>query len=141
MLIENRSGVATVEPGGRGLYFEQGRPLYPFEFNPYAIVNSGARIERHDLISGDTEVHIERPGGAFNPALSPDGRTLAYLNRDVDDTVLVLQNLETRRTGSSCGDSIPIGRRAAASRDRTRTWRGIRTANRSSCRSAAVSMP
>lgn len=96
VLIENRSGAATVEPDGRGIYFEQGRPLYPFEFNPYAIVNSGARIERHDLVSGATAVHIERPGGAFNPTLSPDGRTLAYLNRDVDDTVLVVQNLETQ---------------------------------------------
>lgn len=96
VIVENRSGVAAAEPGGRGLYFEQGRPLYPFEFNPYAIVNSGARIERHDLISGETDVRVERPGGAFNPTLSRDGRTLAYLNRDVDDTVLILQDLDTR---------------------------------------------
>jgi Tol biopolymer transport system component len=96
VLVENRSGVATVERDGGGLYFEQGRPVYPFEFNPYAVVNSGARIERHDLRSGETEVRLERPGGAFNPALSPDGRSLAYLNRDVDDTILIVQDLQTR---------------------------------------------
>ena len=97
VLVENRSGVATVEPSGDGLYFEQGRPLYPFEFNPYAVVNSGARIERHDLRTGETDVRVERPGGAFNPALSRDGRMLAYLTRDIDDTVLIVKNLETRK--------------------------------------------
>jgi Tol biopolymer transport system component len=96
VLIENRSGVATVDPDGKHLYFEQGRPLYPFEFNPYVVVNSGARIERHNLESGETEVSVERPGGAFNPALSPDGRTLAYLHRDVDDTIVILQDRQTR---------------------------------------------
>ena len=96
VVIENRSGLASVAPGGTHLYLEQSRPLYPFEFNPYVIVNSGARIERHDLQSGETEVYIERPGGAFNPAVSPDGRTLAYLHRDIDDTALVLHDLQTR---------------------------------------------
>lgn len=97
VLIENRSGVATVEPQGLGLYFEQERPLYPFEFNPYAVVNSGARIEHHDMRTGETEVRVERPGGAFNPALSRDGRFLAYLNRDVDETILIVKDLDTRQ--------------------------------------------
>jgi Tol biopolymer transport system component len=96
VLVENRSGVASADPAGKHLYFEQGRPLYPFEFNPYVVVSSGARIERHDFESGATDVYLERPGGAFNPAVSPDGRTLAYLNRQVDDTILILQDLQTR---------------------------------------------
>ena len=119
MLVENRSGVATVEPSGDGLYFEQGRPLYPFEFNPYAVVNSGARIERHDLRTGETDVRVERPGGAFNPALSRDGRMLAYLTRDIDDTVLIVKNLETRKERVLLRGLNPDRQEAAALRGRT----------------------
>lgn len=97
VLLENRSGVAAVEPRGNTVYFEQGgRPLYLFEFNPYVVNNSGTRIDRYDMTSGEADVHLERPGGAFNPTLSPDGGRLAYLTRDVDETVLIVQDLKTR---------------------------------------------
>jgi len=89
---------ARPEPGGTGILYEHaGAPLYPFAFNPYVIPASGARIERYDQATGEVTVHIERPGGAFAPALSPDGKQLAYLHRQVDDTVLIVQDLATRK--------------------------------------------
>ncbi len=97
-LVEGRSGAATARPDGTGFFFEfRARSLYPFEFNPYVIVPGGYRIERWDGGTGETTVHVERPGGAFNPAVSPDGTRLAYLHRDLEETVLVVQDLETRR--------------------------------------------
>lgn len=60
------------------------------------IPQSGARIKTYDLETAEIRVHRERPGGAFNPALSPDGRHLAYGHRDDRDVVVVLHDLETR---------------------------------------------
>jgi imidazolonepropionase-like amidohydrolase/Tol biopolymer transport system component len=87
-----------VEPGGTGIIFERSnRPLYPFEFNPYVTPIGGARIERYDQATGEITVMVERQGGAFAPALSPDGRQLAYVNRSIDETILVLRDLASRR--------------------------------------------
>ena len=60
------------------------------------IPQSGARIKTYDLETAEIRVHRERPGGAFNPALSPDGRHLAYGHRDDRDVVVILRDLETR---------------------------------------------
>ena len=84
-------------PGGRRfLYEHHNRATYPFGFNPYVIPPGGARIESLDEVTGTTEVVVERPGGAFQPALSPGGDFLAYVHRGLEGTVLVLLNMETR---------------------------------------------
>ncbi len=60
------------------------------------VPQSGARIKTYDLETAEIRVHRERPGGAFNPTLSPDGRQLAYGHREDQDVVVVLRDLETR---------------------------------------------
>jgi Tol biopolymer transport system component len=76
------------DPARGRLYFEQlDRTLYA----------SGARIKFYDKETGRSEVLIERPGGAANPALSPDGRWLAYVHRDWQTSELVVHDLETGR--------------------------------------------
>lgn len=79
-------------------HFEEheGRGVLFFEQVDQQIPQSGSRIKTYDLESGEIRVYRERPGGAFNPALSPDGRYLAYGHRDDLETVLVLHDLETR---------------------------------------------
>ena len=57
---------------------------------------SGARIKTYDLRTGEIRVYRERPGGAFNPALSPNGRYLAYAHRDDQEVIVVLHDLWTR---------------------------------------------
>ncbi len=99
-LVESSTGPvngAQPEHGGPWLFFERhNRSVYPFVFNPYVIPPGGARIERYNTSTGKITVHVERPGGAFGPTLSPDGSRLAYLHRAIDGTVLILQDLETR---------------------------------------------
>ncbi len=76
------------EHTGRGVLF--------YEHVDRQIPQSGARIKTYDLETAEIRVYRERPGGAFNPALSPDGRQLAYGHRDDRDVTLVLHDLETR---------------------------------------------
>ena len=84
-------------PGGRRFLFEHhNQATYPFGFNPYVIPTGGARIESFDEATGTSEIVIERPGGAFQPALSPDGDFLAYVHRGLEGTVLVVLNMNTR---------------------------------------------
>ncbi len=90
--------VAAVEPSGTSVVIERlARPVYPFGFNPYITPAGGSTIERIDTRAGEVTTLIQRPGGAFAPTLSPDGKALAYLNRHIDQTRLVLRDLETHR--------------------------------------------
>ena len=75
-------------PNENALYFEHNDALLPA---------SGPRVKRYDLETGEVRVYIERPGGAANPRLSPDGNRLAYVHRADKKTVLVVRNMETHR--------------------------------------------
>ena len=99
-LLQNSGAVngAGAEPSGAGIIFERNvRSVYPFDFNPYVTPLGGARIDRYDQATAEITTLVERPGGAFAPALSPDGRLLAYVNRDIDDDRLIVRDLVTRR--------------------------------------------
>ncbi len=76
------------EHAGRGVLF--------YEHADRQVPQSGARIKTYDLETAEMRVYRERPGGAFNPTLSPDGRRLAYGHRDDRDVIVVLHDLETR---------------------------------------------
>jgi Tol biopolymer transport system component len=54
---------------------------------------TGFVIRSYDLTTGEETVEVRRPGGAFAPALSRDGRWLAYGHRDDRRTVLVVRDL------------------------------------------------
>ena len=68
-----------------------------FEHNDKSLPASGPRIKKYDLATGETSVYIDRPGGAANPRISPDGKYLAFVHRDDQQTVLMLHDLETRQ--------------------------------------------
>ncbi len=75
-------------PSNGKVYFsEPGGPIY----------QSGFRIRTYDLKTGELATYIERPGGAADPQLSPNGEWLAYVHRDDKRTVLVLHELATQR--------------------------------------------
>ncbi len=60
------------------------------------IYQSGFQIKTYDLKTAEVATYIDRPGGAADPVLSPDGKTLAYVHRDDTKTVLVLHDLATQ---------------------------------------------
>ena len=77
----------TMHPNGL-VYFAHGdAPLY----------RSGDRIKTYDLNNGEIKTYIDRPGGAANPTLSKDGKSLAYIHRDDRETVLVIRNIQTNQ--------------------------------------------
>ena len=62
-----------------------------------ALYAAGGSIGTYDKRTGETRHYIRRPGGALAPALSPDGRYLAYVHRRDQVSELVLHEIETRR--------------------------------------------
>ena len=90
------NGARPLPGSDRFLFEHQNRATYPFGFNPYVIPPGGVRVESYDPSTGTTQVVIERPGGAFQPAPSPDGDRLAYLHRGMQGTVLILMDMATR---------------------------------------------
>ncbi len=60
------------------------------------IYQTGFQIKTYDLKTADVATYLTRPGGAADPVLSPDGKTLAYIHRDDKKTVLVLHDLATQ---------------------------------------------
>jgi len=87
----NASGPA-VSRDGRYVYFAARRG----RFNYVPDMTRGLwHIVRYDRQTGETHPLTTGFGGAARPALSPDGRTLAFLSRRDADTVLVTRDLES----------------------------------------------
>lgn len=84
---ENRATQFVDDSKRDALYFEQSR---------MKVYEEGDQIKRWDKRTGQVSVLIERPGGAFNPTLSPDARQLAYLHRDDREVVLIVRDLDSR---------------------------------------------
>lgn len=74
---------------------DPGRHRLIFEHRDAQLPGSGARLKTYDLETGEIDILVDRPGGAFNPALSSHD-LLAYVHRDDLETVLVVRNLESR---------------------------------------------
>lgn len=55
----------------------------------------GARIYRFNKTNGETEIYIQKAGGAFNPELSPNGERLAFMGREDLTTALYVRDLNT----------------------------------------------
>lgn len=81
---------AVASPDGRYLYYsvKLGTTWTPRKLPHWQIV-------RRDLETGAEDAILTAPGGAMHPALSHDGRWLAYGTREEGRTVLRLRDLET----------------------------------------------
>lgn len=76
---------AVFSPDGRHVYFAA----------PTGEDYPGAQVHRLDRMTGLVHPVTQLEGGAFRPAISPDGRLLAYVTRDEGRTRLRVRNLET----------------------------------------------
>jgi Tol biopolymer transport system component len=76
---------------------DPGRGVLYYEHRDATPPTAGAKIRTYDRTTGEVGVLVDRPGGAINPAMSPDGRFLAYLHRDDLTSELVVRDLDTHR--------------------------------------------
>ena len=74
------------DPARNAIYYEHGDGTLP---------SDGARIYRRDRNTGESEIFIQRAGGAFNPTLSPDGSMLAFYGRSDLKTALWVRDMKT----------------------------------------------
>ena len=80
---------ATVHPTLGDIYFGRGgRDVFQ---------TGGFQIDRYDPKTAQVITYVQRTGGAADPVMSRDGRSLAYVHRDDLESVLVIHDLETRR--------------------------------------------
>jgi Tol biopolymer transport system component/imidazolonepropionase-like amidohydrolase len=88
----NTAGGAVVSRDGRFVYFS----ARARKFNYTPDLSDGLwQILRFDRSNSETRSITSGFGGAARPAISPDGKTLVYVSRRDDDSVLIARNLES----------------------------------------------
>ena len=106
-------GEPCISPDGRYVYYSE--DMYPggrFEYNKDPNKQIYV-IKRYDKQTGETEEVTGGPGGAFRPQISRDGRTLAFVKRVHEASVLYLRNMET-------GEEYPVYDKL--SKDQQEAW-------------------
>src|SRR5690606_16949317 len=81
-------GEPSVSPDGRYVYFSQDvspGPTFEYNRNPHGVIYA---IKRLDRPTGETATLVASPGGAVRPVPSPDGKSLAFVKRVREKSVL-----------------------------------------------------
>ncbi|MFC4728331.1 amidohydrolase family protein [Coralloluteibacterium thermophilus] len=106
-------GEPAVSPDGRYVYFSEDvtpGPTFQYNKNPHAGIYAIKRLDRE---TGEIETVLQGAGGAVRPQPSPDGRSLAFVRRVREKTVLHLADLDS-------GDVRPLW--DGLSRDQQEAW-------------------
>lgn len=88
-------GEPAVSPDGRYVYYSEdvsAGPYFQYNKNPHGVIYAIKRLDRR---TGETETIVATPGGAVRPQPSPDGKSLAFVKRVRDKSVLHLVDLDT----------------------------------------------
>lgn len=88
-------GEPAISPNGRYVYFSEdvsGGSNFQYNKNPHDTIYAIKRLDRE---TGETEDIVSTPGGAVRPQPSPDGKSLAFVKRVGDKSVLHLVDLES----------------------------------------------
>lgn len=94
-------GEPAVSPDGRYVYFSEDvtpGPMFQYNKNPHATIYAIRRLDRQ---TGEIDTLIDSSGGAVRPQPSPDGKTLAFVKRVREKSVLHLLDLAS-------GDVTPL---------------------------------
>ena len=111
--VSGGGGVQVVERANEALQKELGEPVFaadgsaiyytrnttPGNVFEYAQDSQAGifAIERHDLATGEVTTAVSGYGGAVRPAPSPDGKELAFVRRDKDQSQLWIKDLVSGR--------------------------------------------
>ncbi len=86
-------GEPAVSPDGRYVYFSEdvsAAPTFQYNKNPHEVIYAIKRLDRE---TGKTDTLIATPGGAVRPQPSPDGKSLAFVKRIREKSVLHVLDL------------------------------------------------
>ena len=81
-------GEPSVSPDGRYVYFSQDvspGPTFEYNRNPHGVIYAIKRLDRQ---TGAIDTVVASPGGAVRPVPSPDGKSLAFVKRVREKSVL-----------------------------------------------------
>lgn len=81
-------GEPAISADGRYIYFSEdvsGGSTFEYNKNPHGVIYA---IKRLDRDSGDVETIVATAGGAVRPQPSPDGKSVAFVKRVADTSVL-----------------------------------------------------
>ena len=97
-------GEPVYSPGGEAVYFTRNNTAGPiFEYAQDS--NAGIfEIERYDLATGERTTVVSGYGGAVRPAPSPDGKSIAFVRRDRDQSQLWVKDIASGREQMIYGD-------------------------------------
>ena len=89
-------GEPAVSPDGRYVYFSEdvsNGPTFQYNKNPHGVIYAIKRLDRQN---GRIDTLIATPGGAVRPQPSPDGKSLAFVKRVREKSVLHVMDLASR---------------------------------------------
>jgi Tol biopolymer transport system component/imidazolonepropionase-like amidohydrolase len=88
-------GEPAVSKDGRYVYFSEDvtpGPFFQYNKNPHDTIYAIKRLDRE---TGETDTVVGTPGGAVRPQPSPDGKSLAFVKRVREKSVLHVQDLDS----------------------------------------------
>src|SRR5690606_12163088 len=86
-------GEPALSPDGRYVYYSEdvsGGENFQYNKNPHDVIYAIKRLDRQ---TGKTDTLVATPGGAVRPQPSPDGKSLAFVKRIRDKSVLHMLDL------------------------------------------------
>lgn len=95
--LQKELGEPVFAPDGSAIYYTRnttGGNVFEYAQDSQAGIFA---IERHDLATGEVTTAVSGYGGAVRPAPSPDGKELAFVRRDKDQSQLWVKDLASGR--------------------------------------------
>ncbi len=97
-------GEPVYAPDGKSIYFTRNTtPGATFQYAQDSTQGIFA-IERYDIETGETTTAVDGFGGAVRPAPSPDGKSMAFVRRDKDQSQLWVKDIASGRERMVYGD-------------------------------------